>query len=59
MKLFVVLHNVFLAVYSAWTFVGMFLAFRSSFPDTDIPAALVDAVDQNDSDRIDTGDCDW
>jgi hypothetical protein len=44
-KLFVVLHNVFLAVYSAWTFVGMFLAFRSSFPDTDDRNGLVGVVD--------------
>lgn len=44
-KLFVVLHNVFLAVYSAWTFVGMFQAFRSSFPDSDEPHGLVGVVD--------------
>ncbi|EAS32005.3 fatty acid elongase [Coccidioides immitis RS] len=30
--LFVVLHNVFLAVYSAWTFLGMLDAFRESWP---------------------------
>ncbi|EEP78078.1 conserved hypothetical protein [Uncinocarpus reesii 1704] len=30
--LFVVLHNVFLAIYSAWTFVGMLNAFRESMP---------------------------
>lgn len=44
-KLFVVLHNVFLAVYSAWTFVGMFQAFRSSFPDRGDPHGLVGVVD--------------
>ncbi|EFR04234.1 hypothetical protein MGYG_07241 [Nannizzia gypsea CBS 118893] len=32
-KLFVVLHNVFLAVYSLWTFLGMIRAFRLSWPD--------------------------
>ncbi|KAI1927426.1 hypothetical protein LOZ65_002317 [Ophidiomyces ophidiicola] len=31
-RLFVVLHNVFLAVYSAWTFLGMLEAFRGSWP---------------------------
>lgn len=31
-KLVVVLHNVFLAAYSAWTFVGMLNALRLSFP---------------------------
>ncbi|CAI7565187.1 unnamed protein product [Penicillium bialowiezense] len=44
-KLFVVLHNVFLAVYSAWTFAGMFQAFSSSFPDRDAPHGLVGVVD--------------
>lgn len=32
-KAFVVLHNVFLAVYSAWTFVGMLQAFGNSWAD--------------------------
>ena len=31
-KLFVILHNVFLAVYSAWTFVGMVNALRLALP---------------------------
>lgn len=31
-KFLVILHNVFLAVYSAWTFLGMFQAFRNSMP---------------------------
>ncbi|KAJ6043190.1 uncharacterized protein N7446_001386 [Penicillium canescens] len=44
-KLFVILHNVFLAVYSAWTFAGMLQAFRSSFPDSDDPHGLVGVVD--------------
>lgn len=44
-KLFVVLHNVFLAVYSAWTFVGMFQAFSNSLPDRDEPNGLVGVVD--------------
>jgi hypothetical protein len=44
-KAFVVLHNVFLAVYSAWTFVGMFQAFRNSWPDHDEPNGLVGVVD--------------
>ncbi|CAG8922872.1 unnamed protein product [Penicillium salamii] len=44
-KLFVVLHNVFLAVYSAWTFAGMFQAFSSSFPDREDSYGLVGVVD--------------
>ncbi|KAJ5901514.1 hypothetical protein N7495_002042 [Penicillium taxi] len=44
-KLFVILHNVFLAVYSAWTFVGMFQAFTNSFPDRDDPNGWVAFVD--------------
>ncbi|KAJ5167504.1 uncharacterized protein N7482_006285 [Penicillium canariense] len=44
-KLFVVLHNVFLAVYSAWTFVGMFQAFGNSWADRDQPNGLVGVVD--------------
>ena len=31
-KIFVILHNVFLAVYSAWTFLGMLQTFRNSMP---------------------------
>lgn len=44
-KLFVVLHNVFLAVYSAWTFVGMFQALSNSWPDRDEPNGLAGIVD--------------
>ncbi|KAB8256061.1 GNS1/SUR4 family-domain-containing protein [Aspergillus pseudonomiae] len=44
-KAFVILHNVFLAVYSAWTFAGMFQAFRNSWPDRDDPNGLVGVVD--------------
>jgi len=44
-KAFVVLHNVFLAVYSAWTFAGMFQAFRDSWPDRGQPNGLVGVVD--------------
>lgn len=44
-KLFVVLHNVFLAVYSAWTFAGMFQAFGNSWPDRDEPNGLAGVVD--------------
>lgn len=44
-KLLVVLHNVFLAVYSAWTFAGMFLAFRGSLPDHGDPNGLVGLTD--------------
>lgn len=46
-KLLVILHNVFLAVYSAWTFAGMVLAFGGSLPDSGDPnglAALTDAL---------------
>ncbi|KAL2798850.1 GNS1/SUR4 family-domain-containing protein [Aspergillus keveii] len=31
-KLFVILHNVFLAIYSMWTFAGMVRAFRNTWP---------------------------
>jgi hypothetical protein len=34
-KLLVIFHNVFLAAYSAWTFVGMFHALRQSLPEID------------------------
>lgn len=44
-KLFVVLHNVFLAVYSAWTFVGMVQAFGNSFPDRNDTNGLIGVVD--------------
>lgn len=44
-KLLVVLHNVFLAIYSAWTFAGMFLAFRGSLPDRADPNGLVGLTD--------------
>ncbi|KAB8068375.1 GNS1/SUR4 family-domain-containing protein [Aspergillus leporis] len=44
-KAFVILHNVFLAVYSAWTFAGMFQAFRNSWPDRDDPNGLVGMTD--------------
>ncbi|PYH90018.1 hypothetical protein BO71DRAFT_335403 [Aspergillus ellipticus CBS 707.79] len=46
-KLFVILHNIFLAVYSAWTFVGMIHAFRNSWPSRDDPnyvAAVADTL---------------
>ncbi|KKK16976.1 hypothetical protein P175DRAFT_0431826 [Aspergillus ochraceoroseus IBT 24754] len=44
-KLFVILHNVFLAVYSMWTFAGMVRAFRNSWPDWNDPSGLVGVVD--------------
>ncbi|CAL5867041.1 uncharacterized protein PFLUO_LOCUS1253 [Penicillium psychrofluorescens] len=44
-KLFVVLHNVFLAIYSAWTFAGMLRAFSTTLPDRDDPHGLVGVVD--------------
>ncbi|KAJ6117300.1 hypothetical protein N7512_007025 [Penicillium capsulatum] len=44
-KAFVVLHNVFLAVYSAWTFVGMFQAFENSWADRAEGNGLVGIVD--------------
>ncbi|KAL5049646.1 hypothetical protein BDW71DRAFT_175173 [Aspergillus fruticulosus] len=43
-KLFVILHNVFLAVYSAWTFAGMVRAFRHTLP-TWVENGLVGVVD--------------
>ncbi|KAM7193592.1 GNS1/SUR4 family domain containing protein [Rhypophila sp. PSN 637] len=48
-KAFVIAHNVFLAVYSAWTFIGMFGALRRSFVNPLGPqgvAGLVDSVCQ-------------
>lgn len=44
-KLFVVLHNVFLAIYSAWTCVGMFQAFGNSWADRGDPNGLAGIVD--------------
>ncbi|KAL2006870.1 hypothetical protein VTN00DRAFT_9538 [Thermoascus crustaceus] len=44
-KLLVVLHNVFLAVYSAWTFAGMIRAFRNSWPHPDDPRGIVAIAD--------------
>ena len=44
-KLFVILHNVFLAVYSAWTFIGMTRAFRASLPAAGEKPRLVNTVD--------------
>ena len=42
---FVLAHNIFLAVYSAWTFLGMFNALRSSLPSFKSENALVETVD--------------
>lgn len=42
---FVVLHNVFLALYSAWTFVGMVNAFRHSWPGFNAEGGLTGIVD--------------
>ncbi|KAL4891615.1 GNS1/SUR4 family-domain-containing protein [Aspergillus ambiguus] len=44
-KLFVILHNVFLAIYSAWTCAGMVKAFRNSWPDRNDPNGLVGVTD--------------
>ncbi|KAL2220554.1 putative fatty acid elongase [Thermoascus aurantiacus ATCC 26904] len=44
-KVLVVLHNVFLAVYSAWTFAGMVRAFRSAWPERDDPHGIVAIAD--------------
>lgn len=44
-KLLVILHNVFLAIYSAWTFAAMFRAFRGSWPERDDPNGLVGVTD--------------
>jgi hypothetical protein len=44
-KLLVILHNVFLAGYSAWTFVGMLHAFRRSMPSRDDPNGIVAIAD--------------
>ncbi|KAJ5925814.1 hypothetical protein N7454_007324 [Penicillium verhagenii] len=44
-KLFVVLHNVFLAIYSAWTFAGMVQAFGNSLPDRTDANGIIGVVD--------------
>ncbi|KAL1985819.1 hypothetical protein VTN96DRAFT_7311 [Rasamsonia emersonii] len=44
-KAFVILHNVFLAVYSAWTFAGMVRTFRNSMPSRDDPNRIVAVTD--------------
>lgn len=44
-KLFVILHNVFLAVYSAWTFAGMIQTFGNTLPDRGDPNGLAGVVD--------------
>lgn len=44
-KVFVILHNVFLAIYSAWTFAGMVRAFRNSMPGFNNPDGLVGWAD--------------
>ena len=44
-KLFVILHNVFLAIYSAWTFVGMLKAFRNSLPARNDPNGVMSVAD--------------
>ncbi|KAI9932267.1 hypothetical protein ASPWEDRAFT_68221 [Aspergillus wentii DTO 134E9] len=44
-KLFVILHNVFLAIYSMWTFAGMFQAFRNSMPGWNNQNGLVGITD--------------
>ncbi|KAL3424778.1 gns1 sur4 family protein [Phlyctema vagabunda] len=42
---FVVAHNVFLAVYSGWTFVGMLQALQRSLASPNAPAGLAGTVD--------------
>lgn len=44
-RVFVVVHNVALAVYSAWTFVGMFGALRRSIASPNGPDGLAGTVD--------------
>ncbi|OJJ45775.1 hypothetical protein ASPZODRAFT_133645 [Penicilliopsis zonata CBS 506.65] len=44
-KLFVILHNIFLAIYSAWTCVGMIQTFRDTWPHRDDPHGLVAVTD--------------
>jgi hypothetical protein len=41
----VVLHNVFLAVYSAWTFVGMWNGLKRTIPSPSGPDGLIGVVD--------------
>ena len=41
----VLLHNVFLAVFSAWAFLGMFRALRHAWPGLDGPNGLAGATD--------------
>ncbi|KAL3467568.1 GNS1/SUR4 family-domain-containing protein [Aspergillus heterothallicus] len=43
-KLFVILHNVFLAIYSMWTFAGMIRAFHNTWPSWE-DSGLVGVVD--------------
>lgn len=42
---FVLAHNIFLAIYSAWTFVGMLNAIRQSWPGWKGPNGLAGAAD--------------
>ena len=42
---FVVSHNIFLAIYSGWTFVGMLNAIRKSWPEIDGQYGLAGAAD--------------
>lgn len=42
---FVIAHNIFLAVYSAWTFVGMLNAFKNSVPSPTGPAGFAGTLD--------------
>jgi len=44
-KVFVVAHNIFLAVYSAWTFVGMFKTLRNSIANPSGPDGIAGTVD--------------
>ena len=41
----VILHNVFLAVYSAWTFVGMIRGLKATIPNPKGPDGLIGVVD--------------
>ena len=41
----VVLHNVFLAVYSAWTFVGMWKGLKATIPSPSGPEGIIGVVD--------------
>ena len=42
---FVIVHNVFLAVYSAWTCIGMFNAIKNSWPGVNGPNGLAGTAD--------------